>query len=112
MPTKDQEAARLANMHYEIEEGMTQIFRVTGSADSETLPNEPIKLLEVNENTIPAGIMPIHFGASPSSGLNFSCVIIEVTPDEFQEIQDHRLVLPNNWRLGEQFPRPTQNNVG
>ena len=59
---------------------MTQIFRITGSSDGEFRPNEPIKLLEVNENTVPAGIMPIQFGPSPASGLNYPTIIVEVTP--------------------------------
>jgi len=55
---KDAAACKLAAAHYEVEVGITQIFRLTGTAEAEGLPDEPIKLLEVNENTIPAGIMP------------------------------------------------------
>ena len=87
MPTKDEEAVELARTHYQIEPGMTQIFRITGSADVEFRPNEPIKLLEVNENTVPSGIMPNHFGPSPASGRTFPTIIIEVTPNEFQKIR-------------------------
>ena len=106
MPTKDEAAAALARKHYQIETGMTQIFRLTGSADVEFRPNEPIKLLEVNENTVPAGIMPIQFGPSPASGLSFSSIIVEVTPDEFQKIQNRQLELPHGWTVGEPIPRP------
>ena len=62
MPTKDEEAMALAQKHYELEAGLTQIFRITGIAELELRPVEPIKLLEVNENTVPSGIMPIQFG--------------------------------------------------
>lgn len=88
MPTKDEEAVELARAHYQIEPGMTQVFRITGSAEVEYRPYEPIKLLEVNENTVPSGILPIQFGPSPASGLNDPTVIVEVTPDEFQKIRD------------------------
>jgi hypothetical protein len=106
MPTKDEEAVELARKHYQIETGMTQIFRLTGSADVEFRPNEPIKLLEVNENTVPAGIMPIQFGPSPASGLNYPTIIVEVTPDEFQKIQNQQLELPHGWKIGNPIPRP------
>ena len=64
MPTKDEEAMALAQKHYLVEAGMTQIFRITGDAAAEVTPAEPIKLLEVNEYTVPSGILPIHFGPS------------------------------------------------
>src|SRR5208337_4589158 len=90
MPTKDEEAMTLAQKHYEIEAGLMQIFRITGSAEVELRPLEPIMLLEVNENTVPSGIMPIQFGPSPASGLYYPSIILEVTPDEFQRIQSRR----------------------
>jgi hypothetical protein len=105
MPTKDEEATELARMHYEVETGMIQIFRITGSSEIEVKPTEPIKLLEVNENTVPSGIMPIQFGPSPASGLHYSSIILEVTPDEFQKIQTNELKLPNGWTVGEPIPR-------
>jgi hypothetical protein len=61
MPTKDEEATELASKHYEVETGMIQFFRVTGSPEIEVRPTEPIKLLKVNENTVPSGIMQSHF---------------------------------------------------
>jgi hypothetical protein len=106
MPTKDEEAIELASKHYRIETGLTQVFRVTGADDVEVRPTEPIKLLEVNENTVPSGIMPIWFGPSPASGLHYSTVILEVTPDEFERIQKRELELPNGWKLADPIPRP------
>jgi hypothetical protein len=98
MLTKDEEATELARKHYEIEAGLTRIFRLTGSGEAEFRPNEPIKL--------PSGIMPIQFGPSPASGLNFSSIIVEVTPEEFQKIQDQQLALPHGWKVGDPIPRP------
>ena len=107
MPTKDEEAMTLAQKHYQIEAGLTQIFRITGSAEVELRPLEPVKLLEVNENTVPSGIMPIQFGPSPASGLYYPSIILEVTPDEFQGIQNQELKLPNGWKVGDLIPRPS-----
>lgn len=112
MSPKDQEAVKLARMHYEIEEGVTRIFRIAGASDAETRLDEPIKLLEVNEDTVASGIMPIWFGPLPDVGLNHSCIIIEVTPDEFQKLQDGHLELPHGWSVGEPIPRPVPAEAG
>ena len=72
MPTKDEEATYLAEKHYQVETGLTHVFRLTGTADVEFSPTEPIKLLEVHENTVPMGIMPIRFGPSPVAGIVLS----------------------------------------
>jgi len=110
MPTKDEEAVALAQKHYLVEPGMTQIFRITGEAVAEVMPAEPIKLLEVNEYTVPSGILPIHFGPSPASGLNYPTIILEVTPDEYQKIQSEELRLPHGWKIGDPIPRlPAEN---
>jgi hypothetical protein len=106
MCTKEREAARLAEMHYEIESGVTEIFRVTGPGDAEAHPGEPVKLLEVNENTVAAGILPLGFGPAPELGLTSSTIIIEVTPDEFRRLREGDLALPHGWRIGEPIPRP------
>jgi hypothetical protein len=47
----------------------------------------------------------IQFGPSPASGLNFSSIIVEVTPEEFQKIQDREWTLPNGWEVAELIPR-------
>jgi hypothetical protein len=107
MWTKDEEARELARRHYEIETGLTQVFRVIRSADDEREPAEPIKLLEVNENTVPLGIMPIQFGPSPDLGFHYASIILEVTPEEFQGIQRHKLRLPNGWEIAEFIPKPS-----
>ena len=84
----------LAQKHYQVEAGLTQVFRITGTAEVELKPTEPIKLLEVNEYTVPSGILPIQFGPSPASGLHYPSIILEVTPDEFQRIRNQELALP------------------
>ena len=77
--------------------GITRILRFTGRAEVEVLRAEPIKLLEVNANTVPSGIMPLRFGAAPSIAVPFPTVVVEVTPDEFQKIQSQELKLPSGW---------------
>ncbi|MCX7407565.1 MAG: hypothetical protein NTZ32_05715 [Planctomycetales bacterium] len=107
MPDKDDEARKLAEAHYGIEEGITGIFRLVGTGDAEANSSEPIKLLEVNQHTIASGVMPLQFAPQPAYGFHFSSVIVEVTPEEFGLIQRHQLALPHDWEVGAEFPRPT-----
>jgi hypothetical protein len=104
--SKDEEAIDLAQRHYEVELGLSEIIRFTNTAEVERTWNEPIKLLEVNENTIESGILPIYFGPAPESGIHFPSVIIEVTPEEYRKIQSNELQLPDGWRFSAPIPRP------
>jgi hypothetical protein len=103
MPSKDEAARALASKHFEIEEGMTRILRLRAAAEAEECEGEPIKLLEVNAATVPSGIMPLHFGPAPASGVPYPSIIIEVDPEEFERIESAELTLPNGWRIGEEF---------
>lgn len=105
-------AEELAKRHYEIEEGLMRIFRLTGKTEVEANRTEPIKLLEVNENTVPAGVMPLYFGPVPDIGIAFPSIIIEVTPDEFTKIKSHELKLPKGWEIGEELPKLAENTGG
>ena len=106
MPNKEEEARYLAGKHYEIEVGLSKVFRVLGPGDADLQATEPIKLLEVNENTVPSGIMPIGFGPHPASGLHYPSIIVEVTPEEFRKIDSQEWQLPHGWRVGELIPKP------
>lgn len=109
----EREAIELAKRHYAVDVGLTDIFIIkdrsngNGEADDdgERGQGAPIRLLEVNENTIPAGISPLRFGPAPASGIHFSSVIVEVTPEEFERIQKQELRLPSGWELGERVPK-------
>jgi hypothetical protein len=104
---KDESARQLARKHYEIEAGLTRVIRFSGSADILERAREPIKLLEVNANTVPTGVMALGFDAAPDAGIRFPSVIIEVTPDEFEKIQTKELKLPQGWE-GEREEVPKQ----
>jgi hypothetical protein len=106
MPSKDEVAEKLARAHYLIEPEISQIFRLSDSAEIETRPNEPIKLLEVNPDTLPSGILPLHFGPHPASGISYPSVIVEITPEEYEQVQKGNLQLPNGWQIGKLFQRP------
>ncbi len=111
-PSKDEVAQSLAQAHYRFEPDVSMIVRIRGSADVEFQPNEPIKLLEINNTTIPSGIMPLQFGPDLGSGIPYPSVIVEVTPLEYEAIQAHSLPLPEGWSLGEEFPREDNGAAG
>lgn len=99
-------AKRLAQRHYQFEPAITEIRTLTSGRPFE--PNEPIRLLEVNSNTIASGIMPLRFDPAPASGIPFPSVIVEVTPDEYEQIKKDPSMLPNGWTLGPLVPKPNE----
>ena len=101
--SKDAVAQRLAEAHYAIEPGIELIIELLGSPVQESDPKEPVKLLEVNQNTTESGIQPLFFGPHAASGIFYPSVIIEVTPGEYEQIQREPAMLPNGWRLGREF---------
>ena len=112
MSSKDEVARQLAHTHFDLEPGMLQIYRLTGSVEAEARESEPIKFLEVNDDTVSAGVLPLHFGPMPKAGVPYSTVIISVTPEEFEKIKTEELKLPKDWKLGEELPRPVLDRAG
>ena len=99
-------AKLLAQRHYSFEPSITEIRTPCAAGPSDSGQNEPIKLLEVNANTVPSGILPLRFDAAPGSGIPYPSVIVEVTPDEYEKIKNNELRLPDGWFLGPVLPRP------
>ncbi len=96
------ETAALARAHYAVEPGLRAIYRLDGPDPH----GFRIKLLEVNEHTIPTGIVPVGFPAHPASGLHFPSVVIEVTPQEYEAIQHKQLSLPAGWEIRDLYKQP------
>ena len=105
MSDKDEVAKRLARKHYDIEPGITRIFKLRDKPELESLTSAPIKLLEINADSAPSGIMPLYFGPVPGSDIPYPTVIVEVTHDEFDRIRLQELKLPDGWTIDEEYPR-------
>lgn len=104
--SKDAVARELAQAHYRVDSGIISIVRLLEqSPEQEADQNSPIKLLEVSQNTTAVGIRPVFFGRDAASGIHYRSVIIEVTPDEYEAIQEQPSSLPNHWRIDEPIPR-------
>jgi hypothetical protein len=112
MQSKEDMARLLAEAHYQIEPGVTQIFRIHGTPEAEARANEPIKLLEVNESTVPSGVLPLRFGPLPEQGFHYPSIVVEITPEEFEKLQARELKLPDGWALGDLLPKPRENGDG
>jgi hypothetical protein len=97
MNAKEDVARRLAAAHREVDPSIVRIVRITTAGEEN--PAEPVKLLEVNPDTSPSGIVPIAFGSA--GGNPFPSVVIEVTPAEFEKLRRQELQLPSGWTLGE-----------
>ncbi len=109
MSDRENVAKWLAGKHYEIEPGITHIFKILDKPEIEMLPTAPIKLLEVNTDTPAAGIMPLHFGGVPGSPIPYPSVIVEITPEEFEQVKARELQLPEGWTVGEEYPKGNSN---
>lgn len=111
MIDRNDQSRRLAAVHFDLEDGITQIFRLVVAGEAEARPDEPIKLLEVNQNTIAAGIMPLQFAPAPDAGFHAPSIIVEVTPQEFDQLRRSELSLPAGWSIGEEIPRTSSSAV-
>lgn len=96
MPDKDTAAEQLIDWHFRVEPSLREVYRIL--AEDELSPNEPIKLLEINEATVETGeVSP--FGFAGTDEIPFRTVIAEVTPQELERIRSDDIALPAGWSL-------------
>ena len=81
--SKDEVAEELIAYHFRIEPGMVEIYRLDDPEDAEA----PIRLLEVNQETIGTDAEIISFGFAPSERVPFSTVVAEITPNELDQLR-------------------------
>jgi hypothetical protein len=94
--SKDDVAKELAQAHAAQEPTITAIYRITSAQDGDE--NEPIKLLEVNEATLPSGVVPVYFG--PGDGVAYPSVVVELTGSEYVKLSSGgELHLPAGWSV-------------
>ena len=98
----------IAQHHYRADPGITQVWMYMKVGDTSA---DPIKLLIVNEDTVPGGIMPLNFAADPTRGTPRPLTIIEVTPDEHDSIRTGKLKLPPAWQFGTPLSKPAASSV-
>jgi hypothetical protein len=105
--SKDEAARRLIEQHFRVEPYLREVYRIL--SENEEAPDEPIKLLEVNEATVAtSGIEAFVF--APTEGIPFKTVIAEVTPEAFDWLRGKPETFPKGWSLSraERFKRPVR----
>lgn len=90
--SKDEVAEELIALHFRIEPGMVEIYRLDDPDDAEA----PIRLLEVNVHAVPMGKI-MGFGFAASAEVPYTTVVAEVTPSELDELRARGL--PAGWDL-------------
>jgi len=92
-------AQQLAALHASHDADIVRVFRINSSREEAT--DEPVKLLEVNQDTAALGIMPVMLG--PTDDVPYPVVIVQVTPTEYALILENKLSLPKNWVIGDEL---------
>jgi hypothetical protein len=103
--SKFETAENIAKAHFAVEPRLTRINLIEPLNDQD--PNDPIKLLEVVEGTIERGIEPVAFPSDPARGIEYSSVVVEVSPTEYDAIRTGELGFgnDNSWKIGRELPR-------
>jgi hypothetical protein len=84
--------ASIVQEHFDLEEDLAQIIWLQKGTASE------IRLLEVNRNTAVTGMVEV-FGFAPSADVPYPLRIAEITPEEWERVQNGEIALPENWTL-------------
>jgi len=96
MPTKAEVIRELVRAHFRVEEGLQRI------AVMRTKDGEPIKLLEVNENTVSTGAGSIEvFSFSPTRDVPYVTEIAEVTPEQYARLEGGAIRAPVGWTVDD-----------
>jgi len=86
--------ASLVQEHFDLEKDLEQIIWLKKGSASE------IHLLEVNRNTAATGMVEV-FGFAPSLDVPYPLRIAEITPAEWERVQNGEISLPAVWSLDE-----------
>ena len=91
---------------------MKSIYRIRQSQpETERSPTEPIKLLEVNEFTIPAGVIPLGIPRRSQEGIDYPYIVVDVYPQpNSSKFSRNSSKLPEGWIVAEELPRSQEAN--
>ncbi len=85
---------RMAREHFDLEEGIERVIWFKNGA-----PNE-IHVIEVNRNTIPEGAI-LTFYLRPTNEIPLPIILGDVTPEEWEKVQQGLIPLPAGWSLDD-----------
>lgn len=78
--------------NFEVEDGLERIIWLRRGA------GDKIRLIEVNRNGIPIGRVEA-FYFSPSKEVPFKTYLADITPEEWQQVLNGEIHLPDGWSL-------------
>ena len=98
MDARNDPAADAASRYFAADEDVSSIYRIEGAG--------AVALLVVNDATVPCGVMPLSFPPSRATGADYPLVVVELSPQEFEEVERGALDLPDGWSVADELPRP------
>lgn len=96
MKTRRQVAIELTKSHISASSAIQNVIRCDTENNNES---SPILLLEITEDTIPVGVLPIIF--APTQEFPYPVSILVLTPGEFDKLKTGDLSLPVGWQFDE-----------
>ncbi len=99
MKTRTDAARELVDYHVLVEDGIIAAFAYSRSGGD--AGDDPVRLLEVSRATVPAGVIPVYFG--PSKDIPYAVVIIELTEEEYRDLEAGSMELPAGWDDAEEL---------
>jgi hypothetical protein len=100
--SKLETAESLAKGHFRVEPNLKHIHLIEPMDDHD--PNDPIRLLEVVEGSIERGIEPIGFTADPARGIEYPCIIVEISPAEYDSVRNGKVRFADrDWTIGREL---------
>jgi hypothetical protein len=102
---RDAMARWYADRHLKTDPGILEVCYLPTNA-----PDREIRLLEVNEliaSREENPVEPIDFGVDIGGEIQHTLFVVDVTPEQWERIQQGRLALPDGWSLQASisFPR-------
>lgn len=94
--SKETVAQRLVTRHFRLDSGLRKVYRFLN--ENEDKPEEPIKLLEVTQETFATGRVDT-FTFAASGDIPYPISIATITPEEMRSIQQGQISLPKGWKL-------------
>jgi hypothetical protein len=102
--TKLATAKVLAKSHFKADPNLKQVYLLEPVNEAD--PRDPIKLLEIVEGTLEAGIMPVGFAADPARGIEYAFYIVELSPREYRGVRGKPLRFgERDWTVGQELSR-------
>ena len=96
--TKEEAARELIARHFRGEPALRRIYWIVTDADKSD--DEPIKLLEVNQNA-PADAQIEFFNFSPSEHFPYRSLVAEISPTQLERVREGSILLPDGWELSQ-----------